>query len=514
MDFAILGPLEVGDDRGPLPIGGTKQRTLLALLLLHSNQVVSSGRLIDELWGDEPPQSGSAALQVRVSQLRKALGAGGARLETRAPGYLLRLERDELDLHRFERLTQEAAHAEPSQAAALLQEALALWRGPPLAEFAYESFAQAAIRRLEELRLAAVERKVAAELALGRQADLIAELEGLVREHPLREQLQSQLMLALYRSGRQAEALETFKRARSSLESELGLEPGPALRELERQILRHDPGLELMRASTALPTILVVDGETALAELAESLAREPARELVLARVVGAASALADAATEVERRRAEIADRGVSVRGAAFVSREPAADVVRIAVEQDADLVVVGVGREPLSDTVVRQLLERAPCDVGLFVEGVAAGERILVPFVGAEHDWAAVELAALLARSLAAPLVLAGPADGDGGRDSSRLLASASLAVQRALAVAATPLLLPAEPEALLAAADDSRAVVLGVGERWRQEGLGAVRQTLATRTRVPALFVRRGLRPGGLAPREALTRFTWSWRS
>src|SRR5919201_2849824 len=134
MDFAILGPLEVSDDRGPLPIAGTKQRALLALLLLHPNQVVSSGRLIEELWGDEPPQSGSAALQVRVSQLRKALGAGGVRLETRAPGYLLRLDRDELDLHRFERLTQEAAHAEPAEAAGLLEEALALWRGAPLAE--------------------------------------------------------------------------------------------------------------------------------------------------------------------------------------------------------------------------------------------------------------------------------------------------------------------------------------------------------------------------------------------
>jgi DNA-binding SARP family transcriptional activator len=293
MDFAILGPLEVSDDGGPLPIAGTKQGALLALLLLYPNQVVSSGRLIDELWGDEPPQSGSAALQVRVSQLRKALGAGGVRLETRAPGYLLRLEGDELDLHRFERLTEEAAHSEPAEAAALLQEALALWRGPPLAEFAYESFAQAAIGRLEELRLAAIERKVAAELALGHHADVVPELEGLVREHPLREQLQAQLMLALYRSGRQAEALETFQRARRSLDSELGLEPGPALRELERQILRHDPTLELMRAGAALPTILVVDGETALAELAESLARDPAKELVLARLVDAAAALAD-----------------------------------------------------------------------------------------------------------------------------------------------------------------------------------------------------------------------------
>jgi DNA-binding SARP family transcriptional activator len=514
VDFGILGPLEVSEAGQPQSVGGTKQRALLALLLLHPNQIVSSGRLIDELWGEEPPQSGGAALQVRVSQLRKALGPGGARLETRAPGYLLRVERDELDLHRFERLTEEAARSEPAEAAELLQEALGLWRGSPLVEFAYESFAQAAIGRLEELRLAAIERKIAAELALGRHAELVPQLEGLVREHPLREGLHAQLMLALYRSGRQAEALEAFQRARRSLDSEVGLVPGPALRELERQILRHDSALELARPTASLPTILVLDGEAPLAELAESLAREPAKEVLYARLVGTAAALDNAAAAVERRRAQSEDRGVTARGAAFVSADPAGDVVRIAVEQDVDLVLLAVEREPLSDDTVGQLLERAPCDVGLFAEGVAGGERILVPFVGAEHDWAAVEIAAWLARSAAAPLVLAGPAEGDGGRDSSRLLANASLAVQRALGVSAAPLLLKTGRDPLVTAAEASGAVVLGLGERWRQEGLGAVRQAVAARTRVPILFVRRGLRPGGLAPREALTRFTWSWRS
>src|SRR4051794_34330636 len=197
MEFCVLGPLEVAEGGRPLVVQGAKQRALLALLLLHANQVVPNDRIIDELWGGDPPQSGLTALQVRISQLRKALGAHGTRLETRAPGYVFRLERDELDLHRFERLTEQAARAEPAEAVELLREALALWRGAPLAEFTYDSFARAAIGRLEELRFAALERRLAAELALGLHDELVAELEELVRLHPLRERLQGQLMLAL-----------------------------------------------------------------------------------------------------------------------------------------------------------------------------------------------------------------------------------------------------------------------------------------------------------------------------
>ena len=244
MEFRILGPLEVADGDVNVALGGVRQRALLAILVLNANEVVSADRLIDELWGERSPESGRSALQVRVSQLRKALGEGGAQLLTRAPGYVLSLERDQLDLERFERLVREAAASEPPVAAEKLREALALWRGPPLADLAYESFAQAAVSRLEELRLGAVEKRIDADLALGRRGELVAELEELVAEHPLREHLRAQLMLALYRCGRQADALEVHRRTREELSAELGLEPGRELRELESAILNQDPSLE------------------------------------------------------------------------------------------------------------------------------------------------------------------------------------------------------------------------------------------------------------------------------
>src|SRR6266511_1208688 len=201
MDYRVLGPLEVRDGEESLPLAGAKQRALLALLLLHANRVLSLDRRIDELWGDEPPATAVTGLQVYVSRLRKLLPAGA--LLTRPPGYLLAVEPDELDLRRFERLLAEGhealAQADPERAARVLQEALALWRGPALAEFAFEPFAQAEIGRLEDLRLTAVEERVEADLALGRHADLIGELEALIAENPHRERLRGQLMLALDR---------------------------------------------------------------------------------------------------------------------------------------------------------------------------------------------------------------------------------------------------------------------------------------------------------------------------
>src|SRR5579871_1958804 len=170
MEFRILGPLEVADGDGLVPLAGVKQRALLALLLLNANQVVSSDRLVDELWPGQTPEAGRAALQVRVSQLRKALGDGGGAIVTSPPGYLVRVGRDELDLHRFERLVTDADASDPGAAAGALRDALALWRGPPLADLAYEPFAQPAIRRLEELRLGALEKRIEADLALARHA--------------------------------------------------------------------------------------------------------------------------------------------------------------------------------------------------------------------------------------------------------------------------------------------------------------------------------------------------------
>jgi len=249
MNFRILGPLEVLDEERVLDVGGGKQRSVLALLLLHANEVVSSDRLIDELWPDEPPPSAAKIVQAHVSRLRKALdGVGEGILLTRGHGYLLRIQPGQLDRDRFRGLLEEGRAAlaadDPDRAAETLRKALALWRGAPLAEFAYDSFAQEEIARLEELRLAALEERIEADLAVGRHDAVVQELEELVGRHPLRERLRGQLMLALYRSGRQAEALELYRNARRTLADELGLEPSPTLQQLERAILTHDQALE------------------------------------------------------------------------------------------------------------------------------------------------------------------------------------------------------------------------------------------------------------------------------
>jgi DNA-binding SARP family transcriptional activator/WD40 repeat protein len=263
MDYRILGPLEVRDGSRLLGLGGDKQRALLAILLLRRNEVVSADRLIDDLWGESPPARAVRTLQVYVSRLRKALDANGAVpttalgdpslgsdggvLITRGHGYLLRVAAGALDLDRFGELVERGRHAlasgEPERAATVLQEALGLWRGPPLADFAYEQFAQAPIAQLEELQLAAVEERVEADLALGRERELVGELRELVERYPLRERLRGQLMLALYRCGRQAEALQAFQEFRHGLSGELGLEPSEALQLLERSILARDVSL-------------------------------------------------------------------------------------------------------------------------------------------------------------------------------------------------------------------------------------------------------------------------------
>src|SRR4051794_7848003 len=236
MEFRILGPLDVVDGKQVVGLPAAKHRTLLAMLLLNANEVVSTGRLIEALWEDEPPPRAQKTLQVYVSQLRKTLGKD--RVETRAPGYLVRVRDDELDLARFERLADEGRP----------KEALQLWRGPPLADFLNERFAQAEIARLAEARLACLERRIEHDLDAGGHADLVGELEALVVDHPLREQMRAQLMLALYRSGRQAEALAAYQSARRVLVDELGIEPGRSLRAVEKAILAQDPSLDLASA--------------------------------------------------------------------------------------------------------------------------------------------------------------------------------------------------------------------------------------------------------------------------
>src|SRR5436190_12891999 len=249
LEFRLLGPVEAVVDGRPVALPAAKPRALLAVLLLDRNRVVSVGRLVEDLWGDEPPETATKALQGYVSQLRKALGAD--RLLTKPPGYSLRVEDGELDLDRFEVLAREGREllgsGESKAAAKRLAEALELWRGTPFAEFESEPFARDAGARLEDARLAALEERIEADLALGRHARLMPELEELVAREPLRERPRAQLMLALYRSGRQADALELYRRTRETLSEELGIEPGLELQELERRMLQHDPELERPR---------------------------------------------------------------------------------------------------------------------------------------------------------------------------------------------------------------------------------------------------------------------------
>ena len=262
MRFFVLGPLEVRHEGRVLSVGGAKQRALLAVLLLRANEVVGRRVLVDELWGEAPPERATHSLNVRLSRLRKTLDLGGhSPLVTQPGGYLLRVAPDELDLHVFERLAEDGRqalrHSDPGHAAASLREALSLWRGGALSDLRSEPFAQVEVDRLEELRLAAIEDRIDADLALGRHSETISELEILVARHPLRERLRGQLMLALYRSGRQADALRVYRETRRELVEGLGIEPGQALRELQGQILRQDDALASPASLSARLTMTV-----------------------------------------------------------------------------------------------------------------------------------------------------------------------------------------------------------------------------------------------------------------
>ena len=279
LEVRLLGPIQADRDGVLVALGGPKPRALLAVLALEPGRVVSVDRLVEALWPGEPPDTAAHAVQVYVSQLRKALGPV---IATRAPGYELELVPDRVDVHRFVRLTQEGKAAleggDPTAAEGALRDGLALWRGPALADFLYEPFAQTEIARLEELRTVTLEERIEADLALGRHAELVSELEALVAAQPLRERPRAQLMLALYRSGRQADALAAYRTARETLVEELGIDPGPELRELEAAILRQDESLLLEETPLARPamqfrrlvTILFVDVVESMA-LADAL---------------------------------------------------------------------------------------------------------------------------------------------------------------------------------------------------------------------------------------------------
>ena len=334
-EFRILGPLEVvAADGEPLALGGQRQRAVLALLLLHANRVVSTELLVDSLWGEQPPRTATTSLQNAIVALRKVLGPEV--LETRAPGYVLHVAPDDFDLARFERLVAAARGLESAEKAEALREALALWRGEALAELPVEAFTGEQ-RRLEELRLAATEDRIDAELVNGRHADLVPELESLVSRHPLRERLRGQLMLALYHSGRQADALNAYQQARREL-VEVGLDPGPRLQELHAQILRQE---------VPRPRLVAADAD-------DVHFNEVAEALLAGRLV---PVLGTDARELADR---LADR--------FDFPEPTRDLTRV-----AQFVALTKGAGPLHDELQELVRESAaPSPVHRFFAGLPA----------------------------------------------------------------------------------------------------------------------------------------------
>jgi DNA-binding SARP family transcriptional activator len=535
VEFRILGPLEVIVGGAARELGGPRQRALLGILLTRAGQVVPAEVLVDELWGDEPPETAAGVLQNYISRLRKELGSDV--IVTRGVGYTLKLAEYEFDLYRFERLADRGSDAlsrgQAREAAAALREALALWRGPALADLADQPFARSTAARLEELRLVALERRIDADLACGRHDELGPELLGLVTEQPLRERFRTQLMLALYRSGRQADALEAYQDARAALVDGLGIEPSRALQRLQAAILRQDPALDLSDRAPGPATqppqpvrsILIAASDEDRIEnllvLAEPLARRSPHELILARLLTNDAELGPATARLHEWRAVLSERGVVGRVAVFTSSEPGGDLVRLATEQDVDLLLLAAPPALLADGLptadLAVILAGAPCDVAVRAgqEGSVEGP-VLVPFGGVAHDWAAVELGAWLADGLGVALRLVGAAAVPevGKRDASRLLSHASLVVERALGVASEPLLVPPGEQGLLEASADAGLLVVGLSTRWHREGLGPTRLALAREASSPVVFTRRGLRPGGLTPRTSLTRFTWSIRA
>jgi DNA-binding SARP family transcriptional activator len=351
MDYRILGPLEVADGERIVPIGAGRPRALLVLLLLHPNQAVATDRLIDELWGETPPATAAKILQNTVSQLRRALGEGA--LVTEARGYALKLARGAVDVDVFERAVAEAraagAAGDPARASAGFAHALALWRGPALGELASEPFARAEAARLEERRAVVFEERVDADLALGRHEDLVGELEAAIALAPLRERRRAQLMLALYRSGRQAEALGAYRDARRVLVAELGLEPGPDLQRLESAILQQDPALEL--ASTGRRARPSAPGR-----------RKPVVVLLLA-AGGLVVAIAAAAAGLSLSLGHSAERGLAAMSGDTVAAVDASKrriVAQVPLAAPPGLIASGPRAVWIADVAGRRLFELDP----------------------------------------------------------------------------------------------------------------------------------------------------------
>ena len=497
MQYRLLGPLEVLDGERSVDIGGGRRRSLLRSPpdprergdLGRPARRPALGRAPDADRRQEP-----SGTRVGPSQ---ATGRGDeGPILTRGGGYLLQVDPDDVDSLPLRAVAGRVRSAAgggrlgPRRGAGSTRRSRCgeghLWRG--------SSTSTSYSRRSRDSRsfgLRALESRAEVLLALGEHARLVGELEPLVRAHPLRERFSGQLMLALYRSARQAEALEVYQGARRELAEQRGLEPSEALKRLELAILQQDPAIDGPRqalgddAGGTSPracerALLIVpwalERIDPLLVLAESLsASEPPREIVIASVVpaeevGAATAI------LARRRDDLLSRGLEARTAAFSSPTPGHDVLRFAGEDDVELLVTEAGRAPL-DGETRVLLEHAPCDVALMVDtgGPMQAGPIVVPFGAAWHDWAALSLGASVARATGAPLRLIGAAaDARGdGRDASRLLGDASLIVQRSSGVIAEPLLGRSGREGVMALADRAGLLVVALSERWPDEGLG-----------------------------------------
>ncbi|MFL6189757.1 MAG: BTAD domain-containing putative transcriptional regulator [Actinomycetes bacterium] len=453
MEFGILGPLEVRHGPGLLRVPGAKERALLADLLVHAGRVVSADRLVEDLWGDDPPGNPANTLQGRVSALRRALGPAGAGLVvTRPPGYVLEADPGQVDAARFERLVAKAGRAAGDAAAGPLEEALGLWRGPALAEFADQPWAQAEAARLEELRLGAVEALVELRLAAGDHTGLVGELEGLVAEHPTRERLRGQLMVALYRSGRQADALEVYQATRAVLAGELGIDPSPELQRLQQAILVQDPALEAATPRQQ-PRHNLPERLTSLVGRSEEL-REAAKLVEqhrLVTVTGPGGAgKTSLAVELARRLAAGYPDGVWLVELAAL-RDPA-------LLGEVVAVTLGLGEEPAGPGV-------APPAVTERLASFVADKGLLLVLDNCEH---LVEACAGLARRL----LQAGPA--------VRVLATSRevLGVPGEVVWPVPPLAVPAAPEstpAVPAAAESTPVVpgaavtdpVAGAAPRW-----------------------------------------------
>jgi YVTN family beta-propeller protein len=367
VEFRILGPLEVVEDGRRVELGGRRQRALLAILLLRPNQVVSTDQLMQSLWGERPQPTAQKALQGHVSQLRRRLGDGV--IATRSPGYALSVDPDAIDARRFERLVAEGRELgadRPELAAERLRDALALRRGPPLQDFAFEEFAREEVARLEELELGALEDRIDADLALGRHGGLVAELEAFVAAHPLRERLRAQLMLALYRSHRQADALEVYQEGRRLLVDELGLEPSEKLQQLERAILRHDPSLDL--AVTSGP------------------AHPPARAAVAPAVTTGAEALGVGVSEEELASAEPAAPGAERPHRRRRRARLLAGIAVLALALVAALAILALTREDeTTPTVVPNSIVKIDPTTNEVVEVVRVGRDPV--FLAAVGEW-------------------------------------------------------------------------------------------------------------------------------